>query len=85
MDFHEWFMKTPSHVLAAFLYPFVMALLTLLVLYPARVATRRFMKDGRLKRILLFQTNATDSYKPLWQAAKRRAARLLQAPLRRQQ
>jgi len=80
MDFHEWFMQTPSHVLAAFAYPFVMGVLTLVVLYPARVATRKYMREGRLKRILLFQTNATDSYRDLWRAVKQRAARILRSP-----
>lgn len=80
MDFQEWFMKTPSHVLAAFAYPFVMAVLTLVVLYPVRVATRKFMKEGRLKRILLFETNSTDSYRAPWRAVKTRVARLLRPP-----
>lgn len=37
--------------------PFVMFILALLVLWPARRAVQKHMKDGKLKRLLLRRIN----------------------------
>lgn len=37
--------------------PFVLLVLAVTVLYPARIACERRMKDGRLKRLLLRRIN----------------------------
>ena len=43
--------------LAAFLRPFVLLVLGVLILAPARIAVERYMKDGKLKRLLLTRVN----------------------------
>ena len=43
----------PPFVWAILLKPFVLLVLTIVVLLPARKAVERKMKDGRLKRLLL--------------------------------
>lgn len=42
-----------SWQIAIFLKPFVMFVLTVLVLYPARVMATRYIPEGRMKRLLL--------------------------------
>lgn len=44
-----------SVFLAAFLRPFVTLLLLALILYPVRVLLTKKLKDGKLKRFLLFR------------------------------
>jgi predicted PurR-regulated permease PerM len=44
-----------SVAIAAFLRPFVALLILALVLYPTRRFVSKRMKEGRLKRILLFR------------------------------
>jgi hypothetical protein len=44
-----------TFALATFLKPFIMFALTILVLYPARMAVKRHMKDGKLKNLLMFR------------------------------
>lgn len=46
-----------SMVIAAFLRPFVLFILCLMVLYPIRKRIERKMRDGKLKRLLLFRLN----------------------------
>lgn len=41
--------------IALFVKPFALLLLFLLVLYPARRAVEKLMKDGKLKRLLLLR------------------------------
>lgn len=43
--------------IAAFLRPFVLIVLALAILTPARIAVERFMPDGKLKRLLLTRVN----------------------------
>lgn len=43
--------------IAAFLRPFVLLVLALFILAPARIAVERFMKDGKIKRLLLTRVN----------------------------
>jgi hypothetical protein len=50
-------------ILANLLKPFVMLALSVCVLYPVRRAVQRHMKDGRLKRVLLFRVSDADSYR----------------------
>lgn len=42
-----------SWQIAIFLKPFVMFVLTVLVLYPARVMATRYIPEGKVKRLLL--------------------------------
>ncbi len=42
---------------AAFLKPFVLFVLAVCVLHPARRAVEKNMKDGKLKRLLLKRVN----------------------------
>jgi hypothetical protein len=53
----EFLKDVESWQLALVAKPFVMLVLTLLVLYPARVLTQRHMPEGRLKRLLLRRVN----------------------------
>jgi hypothetical protein len=41
--------------IALLVKPFVLLVLFVAVLYPARRAVERYMKDGKLKRLLLFR------------------------------
>lgn len=41
--------------IAMLIKPFAMFVLTALVLYPARMAVKRHMQEGRLKDVLLFR------------------------------
>jgi hypothetical protein len=50
-------------LLAAVLKPFVLFLLAVCVLYPARRAVMRYWPEGRLKRVLLFRVSEADSYR----------------------
>lgn len=43
--------------IAAFLRPFVLLVLALLVLTPAKRAVQRWMPEGRFKRLLLRRVN----------------------------
>ena len=43
----------PPFVWAILLKPFLLLVLSVLVLIPARIAVQRKMKDGKLKRLLL--------------------------------
>lgn len=43
----------PPWAIAAFLQPFVLLVLSVCVFWPIKVMIRRYMKDGRLKRLLL--------------------------------
>jgi hypothetical protein len=43
----------PDIVLISFLKPLLLLVLAVTVLYPARIAVQRKMKDGKLKRLLL--------------------------------
>jgi hypothetical protein len=43
-------------------YP-AMFVLSIVILYPARRAVMRWMKDGRVKRLLLFRVSETASYR----------------------
>lgn len=43
--------------LAAFLRPFVLLILGVLILSPVRIAVQRYMKNGKLKRLLLTHVN----------------------------
>lgn len=54
---YEWFMNTPSGLLAAFFYPFFMLALAVLVLLPLRLLAERFIPEGRIKRLLLRRIN----------------------------
>ena len=45
--------------LAAFLRPFVMLILGITILHPARRAVQRYMKDGKVKQVLLDSRNMT--------------------------
>ena len=38
---------------AAFLRPFVLLILAVCIFWPVKAAMRRYMKDGKLKRLLL--------------------------------
>lgn len=42
---------------ALFLRPFLLIILAITILYPARKALERYMKDGKLKRLLLRRIN----------------------------
>ena len=42
-----------TYFLAAFLRPFVLALIVGLIGYPVTMLIKRLMKEGRLKRLLL--------------------------------
>lgn len=44
-------------MLAVFLKPFIMFVVAACILYPARKAVEKRMKDGKLKRFLLFRVN----------------------------
>jgi hypothetical protein len=44
---------TGSLALAIVIKPFVLFVLAVCVLYPARVLTQKYMREGRLKRLLL--------------------------------
>lgn len=41
--------------IAVFLKPFVLLVLAACVLYPARIAVKRYLPEGKLKRFLLFR------------------------------
>lgn len=45
----------PDFVLVMLLRPFVLLVLSVLVLIPARLAVQKWMPDGRFKRILLWR------------------------------
>lgn len=53
-----------TFALANFLKPFIMFVLSICVLYPARMAVIRHMKDGRLKRVLLFRVGGDTKWTP---------------------
>lgn len=42
-------------VIAVFLKPFALLVLAVLVLIPARLACQKWLKDGKLKRLLLWR------------------------------
>jgi hypothetical protein len=50
-------------LLAVIAKPFVMFLLAVAVLYPARRAVMRYWPEGRVKRVLLFRVSDADSYR----------------------
>jgi hypothetical protein len=43
--------------------PFLMVVLAVAVLYPARKAVKRWWPEGRVKRVLLFRVSEADSYR----------------------
>jgi len=45
----------PDFVLALILRPFVLLLISVLLLIPARLAVQRWLPDGRIKRVLLWR------------------------------
>ena len=49
-------------LLAAIFKPFVLFILAVLVLYPARKAVERWCPEGRVKRALLFRVSEADAY-----------------------
>ena len=53
-----------TFALANFLKPFFMFVLSVCVLYPARMAVIRHMKEGRLKRFLLFRVGGDTKWTP---------------------
>jgi hypothetical protein len=52
-----------NFVLAILLKPFILFVLAACILYPARKAVMRRMRDGRLKRFLLFRVSDASSYR----------------------
>lgn len=44
-------------MLAVLLRPFMLFVLAVFVLYPARMAVQKHMRDGKLKRLLLKRVN----------------------------
>ena len=50
-------------LLAVVLKPFVMFVLAVCVLYPARMAVERWWPEGRFKRVLLFRVSDADAYR----------------------
>lgn len=44
-------------MIAALIRPFVMLVLAITVLRPARMAVEKYMKESKLKRLLLRRTN----------------------------
>lgn len=52
-----------NFALAIFLKPFVLFVLAACVLYPARRAVMKNMKEGKLKRLLLFRVSDASSYR----------------------
>lgn len=50
---------TPAQAMALsnIVRPFLLLILAVVVLYPARVACQRYMRDGWLKRLLLRRIN----------------------------
>ena len=49
-------------LLAVLLRPFVLVVLAVAVLYPARKAVERWWPEGRVKRVLLFRVSDADAY-----------------------
>ena len=47
----------PDIVIVSLLKPAMLLVLAVCVLYPARMAVQRHMKDGKLKRLLLTRVN----------------------------
>lgn len=43
--------------------PFALFLYCYLILHPARRAVKRYVPEGRLKRVLLFDVSNADSYR----------------------
>ena len=50
-------------LLAVIFKPFVLFVLAVCVLYPARKAAERWIPEGRLKRVLLFRVSEADAYR----------------------
>ena len=43
----------PNSAIAAFLQPFALLFLAVFVFWPVKALVRRYMKDGKVKRLLL--------------------------------
>lgn len=50
-------MDIPTNAYVALLLPFVMIVLSVILLNPAKRLVAKYLKDGKLKRILLFRVN----------------------------